>query len=162
MGRQITQQIPQSRSAIGLPWCLLSCATESFPCVAGEIVVLRVSGEVDLCTLPTLQTALDHSIDQHPAHLVVDLTQMAFCCARGLDVLAHAHHTAADNAISYTVSGALPHIDRLWTLLWDSDLPVRRRSTTAAVIAIWTAEVRTARERIHRGTSSGVEARNTS
>jgi anti-anti-sigma factor len=145
--RQITQQIPQSpsvTSAIPLPWCVLSCATESFPCVAGEIVVLRVSGEVDLCTLPTLQNALDHSLDQHPAHLVVDLAQMAFCSGRGLDVLAQTRHTAADNAISYAVSGALPHIDRLWTLLWDSDLPVRRRSTTAAVIAIWAAEVRTA------------------
>ncbi len=144
MGRQVTQQIPPSLSTIGLPWCLLSCATESFPCGAGEIVVLRVSGEVDLYTLPTLQTALDHTLDQHPAHLVVDLAQMTYCSGRGLALLAQARHTAADNAISYTVSGALPHIDHLWTLLWDSDLPLRRRSTTAAVMAIWAAEVRTA------------------
>ncbi|MGH3784770.1 MAG: STAS domain-containing protein [Pseudonocardiaceae bacterium] len=106
--------------------------------------MLRVSGEVDLCTLPTLQTALDHSLDQHPIHLVVDLAQMTFCVARGLDLLSQTHHTAAENATGYCVSGALPHIDRPWTLLWDGDLPVRCRSTSAAVIAIWAAEVRTA------------------
>jgi hypothetical protein len=91
-----------------------------------------------------LQTALNHTLDQHPAHLVVDLAQMTYCSGRGLALLAQARHTAADNTISYTVSGALPHIDHLWTLLWDSDLPLRRRSTTAAVMAIWAAEVRTA------------------
>ncbi len=131
-------------STIPVPQCLLSCATESLPCAAGEIIVLRVSGEVDLCTLPTLQTALDHSLDQHPAHLVVDLTQMTFCFARGLDLVTQSRHTAAENATGYTVSGALPHIHRLWTLLWDGDLPVRHRSTAAAVMAIRTAEVRSA------------------
>jgi len=122
----------------------LSCATESFDCAAGEIIVLRVSGEVDLCTLPTLQTALDHTLDRHPAHLVVDLAQLTFCFARGLDLLIQTRHTAAENATGYSVSGAPPQIDRLWNLLWDGDLTVRRRSTSAAVIAIWAAENRTA------------------
>ncbi len=141
--RQITQEISQSPSAtstIPLPWCSLACATESFPDAAGEIIVLRVSGEVDLCTLPTLQTALDHSLDQHPAHLVVDLARMIFCSVRGLALLTQTRHTAARNAASYTVSGVLPHIERHWTLLWDGDLPVRYRSTAAAVTAIWAGQ----------------------
>ena len=113
-------------------------------CAAGEIIVLRVSGEVDLCTLPTLQTALDHSVDQHPAHLVVDLAQVTFCFATGLDLLSKTRHTAAANATGYVVSGALPPIDRPWTLLWDGDLPVRCRSISAAVMAIWAAEAQPA------------------
>lgn len=129
-------------STIPVLRCLLSCSTESLPCTAGEIIVLRVAGEVDLCTLPTLQTALDHSLDQHPAHLVVDLAQMTFCSARGLDLVTQSRHTATEKATRYSVSGAPPYIDRLWTLLWDDDLPVRHRSTAAAVIAIWTAEMR--------------------
>jgi uncharacterized protein (UPF0218 family) len=40
-------------------WCAFSCTTQSLPCSAGEIIVLRVEGEVDLCTLPILQAALD-------------------------------------------------------------------------------------------------------
>jgi anti-anti-sigma factor len=123
--------------------------------VADEIVVLRVSGEVDLCTLPTLQTALDHSIDQKPAHLVVDLAQMTFCSGRDLDLLAQTRHTAADNAISYTVSGVLSHIDHLWTLFWDSDLPVRYRSAAAAVTAIWAGQQALADE--PKVPSAGVE-----
>ncbi len=115
-------------------WC--SCTTELLPLSTGDTIVLRVDGEVDLWTLPILQTALDHSLDQHPAHLVVDLTRMAFCSARGLDVLTRSHHTAAEQAIGYAVSGVPPGIDRIWTLCWEGDLPVRYRSITAAVTAI--------------------------
>lgn len=98
--------------------------------------MLRVDGEVDLCTLPILQTAPDHSLNQHPAHLVVDLTRMAFCSARGLDLLTQSRHTAAEQAIGYAVSGMPPRIDRIWALCWEGDLPVRHRSTTAAMTAI--------------------------
>jgi hypothetical protein len=38
-------------------WCFFSCTTESLQRAAGEIIVLRVSGEVDLCTVPILQPA---------------------------------------------------------------------------------------------------------
>jgi hypothetical protein len=49
--------------------------------------VLRVTGEVDLCTLPAVQAALGQGLAARPAHLLVDLTAMTFCCARGLDLL---------------------------------------------------------------------------
>lgn len=140
MCRQITPENPRSPSALSTPRCLLSCATESLGCAPGEIIVLRVAGEVDLCTLPTLQTALDHGLDQYPAHLVVDLAQMTFCCIGGLGLLTRTRHTAARNATSYTVSGVRPHIDRLWTRLWDGDLPVRCRSTAVALTAIWSGQ----------------------
>lgn len=116
-------------------WC--SCTTESVRCSAGEIIVLRVDGEIDLCTLPILQTAMGGSLDQHPAHLVVDLARMTFCSARGLTLLVEVGRTAAAKATGYVVSGVPPEIDRVWTLLWDrGDLPVRCRSTAAAVAAI--------------------------
>ncbi len=120
-------------------WGALSCNTESLLCSAGEIIVLRVGGEVDLCTVPILRAALDDGLDQHPAHLVVDLAQMIFCSARGLDLLTQTGRTAAEKATGYAVSGVSPQIDRIWTLVWDGDLPVRYRSTAAAVTAIRTA-----------------------
>jgi anti-anti-sigma factor len=105
-------------------------------CAAGEIVVLRVVGEVDLCTLPVLRAALGAGLAAHPAHLLVDLTAMTFCCARGLDLLTQTAHTTAGKATSFAVSGVSPQIARIWTLGWDGDLPSGYRSTAAAMTAI--------------------------
>jgi anti-anti-sigma factor len=121
--------------------CFFCCAIESLPCAAGEIIVLRVSGEVDVCHVPILQAALDAGLDRRPAYLVVDLARMTFCSARGLDLLTQTGRTAAENATGYAVSGVLPQTARVWTLCWDDDrLPVRYRSTAAAVTAIRGAE----------------------
>lgn len=115
---------------------LLSCAIESFQCTEGEITVLRVSGEVDLCTLPILHAALDGSLDQYPAHLVVDLARMTFCSARGLDLLTQTGRIATEKEIGYAVTGVLPQIHRAWTLCWGSDRPICYRSTPAAITKI--------------------------
>lgn len=117
-------------------WCLLSCAIESLQCAAGEIIVLRVSGEVDLGTVPILQTALDESLDPYPAHLVVDLAQMTFCSVRGLDLLTETGRIAAEKATGYAVTGVLPQINRVWTLGWGGARLVRYRNTAAAVLGI--------------------------
>lgn len=113
-----------------------SCATELLQCSAGEIIVLRVIGELDLCTVPTLQAVLSGSLDQHPAHLVVDLARMTFCSVRGFALLTQADRTAADADTRYAVSAVPARIDRIWVQLWEGDLPVRYRSLAAAVTAI--------------------------
>lgn len=109
-------------------WRALSCTTRSLRCSAGEIIVLQVKGEVDLGTLPILRVALGDSLDHHPAHLIVDLAGMTFCSAGGLDLLTQTRHTTADTATSYAVSNVPSQIDRIWTLIWDGDLPIRHRS----------------------------------
>jgi anti-anti-sigma factor len=116
--------------------CSLSCTTRSMLCAAGEMVVLRVVGEVDLCTVAVLQAALGKALAAHPAHLLVDLTAMTFCCARGLELLTQTSHRTAGKATSFAVSGVSPQITRIWILGWDGDLPSRYRSTAAAMIAI--------------------------
>ena len=108
---------------------LLSGAIESSQCAAGEIIVVRVVGEVDLWTIPILAAALDASLDQRPAYLIVDLAQMTFCSVRGLDLLTQIGRIAAATATSYAVTGVLPHIHRVWTMCWGSDRPVRYRSS---------------------------------
>ncbi|MCU1609753.1 MAG: hypothetical protein QOH09_2821 [Pseudonocardiales bacterium] len=121
-------------------WRSFSCTTESVLCAADEIIVLRVEGDVDLCTLPILQAALGEGLDRYPAHLIVDLARMTYCSARGFDLLTQTRHITADTATSYAVSGVPPQIDRIWTLVWDGDLPIRHRSTAAAMTAIQAAE----------------------
>ncbi|MCA1822133.1 MAG: STAS domain-containing protein [Pseudonocardia sp.] len=93
--------------------------------------MLRVSGEVDLCTVPVLHAALDESLDRRPAYLVVDLARMTFCSVRGLDLLTQTGRIAAAKATGYAVTGVLPQIDRIWTLCWGGDLPMRRKSWPA-------------------------------
>lgn len=62
----------------------------------GARVVLRVAGEVDLCSAPRLAAALDAALaaDEPSGELVVDLAGVSFCDARGLAVLVEAHHQA--------------------------------------------------------------------
>jgi len=133
------------RAAIGdindpAAWRALSCTTQSLFCSAGEIIVLQVKGEVDLCTLPILRAALGDSLDHHPAHLIVDLARTTFCSARGLDLLTQIRHSTAEQATSYAVSSVPPQIDRIWTLICGGDRPIHHRSTAAAMAAIQAAE----------------------
>ncbi len=116
-------------------WCALSCTTRSLLCSAGEIIVLQVKGEVDLGTFPILQAALSDSLDRRPAHLIVDLARMTFCSAGGLGLLTQTCYATAEKATSYAVSSVPSHIDRIWALVWDGDLPIRHRSTAAAMTA---------------------------
>lgn len=130
--------------ALSDPAAWWSCTTDSLRCAAGEIIVLRVAGELDLFTLPKLRLAVDSSLARRPAHLVVDLTRMIFCSVRGLDLLTHLGSIAAEKNAGYAVSGVSPHLDRIWALGWAGDLPVRYRSTVVAVAAIRAASYRSA------------------
>ncbi len=113
-----------------------SCSTESLRTTVGDLLVLRVAGEIDLCTLPTLQRALEDSLGRRPAHLIVDLARTTFCSVRGLEMLTRTGHTAAQEATGYAVTGVPPRLNRVWVLGWDGELPVRYRSIVVAVAAI--------------------------
>ncbi len=117
-------------------WSSLCCGRESVFCAAGEIIVLRVGGEVDLCTLPILQAALGAGLDRRPAHLLVDLAGVTFCSAQGLDLLIQIGRTAAEKAVSFAVVGVPPQLYRVWTLLGDGDLSIRHPTIDSAMTAI--------------------------
>ncbi len=114
--------------------CSCELDTESGP--AGPILVLRVTGEIDLFTLPVLQDALTAAVEKRPGDLVVDLAGVGFCCVRGFALLATAAATAQTNRTGYALSGLPPHLDRVATLLWPEQTCVRYRSTAAAITAI--------------------------
>ena len=66
------------------PGSRLTCSSTAVSGPTGPVVVLRVAGEVDLCTVDLLRSAVGAVVAQRPAHLVVDLAGLGFCsrCAR--------------------------------------------------------------------------------
>ena len=101
----------RSSDTDGATWC--SCTATLLFSPAGDIVVLRVSGEVDLATVDLLRAALDALLDQRPHHLIVDLSQLGFCDGQGLDELVTAGCTAARVGIGYAISAPPVQADRL-------------------------------------------------
>ena len=67
----------------------------------GDIVVLAVSGDVDLQSAPQLSTALTAAETARRGDLVIDLTEVTFLDSSGLGAIVTAHHavTAAGHAV---------------------------------------------------------------
>ncbi len=114
--------------------------TESWPSPGGRVTVLRVTGEIDLLTYSTLQTALDvalfGAVDHPTRHLVIDLSEVTFCGARGLALLADTAITAAMTATSYALSGCPAPLERHWRLLCPDPAVPRHASTAQALAAL--------------------------
>jgi anti-anti-sigma factor len=113
-----------------------SCAATALASPAGEVLVLRVAGEVDLLTIAVLQGALRNSLARGPCHLLVDLAELTFCSVRGLSLLVQAGRTAAGQGTGYSISAASAQSDHAWTLLWPvGELPSRHPTAAAGVAA---------------------------
>jgi anti-anti-sigma factor len=112
------------------------CSWTSPPSPTGEVIVLGVAGEVDLCSLPVLRAALAEVIGRRSDHVIVDLAEVRFCSVRGLTVLAEAGATAAGAGTEYAIGGASRLVNRVWALGWpDAELPIRFPTAGAAVLA---------------------------
>ena len=57
----------------------------------GRIVVVSVSGVVDMLTVPQLEQAVRAALDQQPGGLVVDFTEVDFLASAGMGVLVAVH-----------------------------------------------------------------------
>jgi anti-sigma B factor antagonist len=131
--RDQSQLVVAERLAGG---AVCSCEFAVEPGPAGDIVVLRVAGEIDMVTLPGFRDALTAAADRHPVDLVVDLGGVGFCCVRGFALLDAAVRTAQSRGTGCSLSGLTRHLDRVANLLWCDQRCVRYRSVAAAVHAI--------------------------
>ncbi|HEY3692323.1 MAG TPA: STAS domain-containing protein [Pseudonocardiaceae bacterium] len=66
---------------------LCRCEVELKSSSVGQIAVRRVIGELDSCDTAMLAPLLGDCIALRPTNLVVDLTELSFCSARGMAVL---------------------------------------------------------------------------
>ncbi len=57
----------------------------------GDVVVVTVSGELDLVTAPQLSESMELVRGKSPAGVVIDLTQVSFLASAGMSLLASTH-----------------------------------------------------------------------
>jgi anti-sigma B factor antagonist len=64
----------------------------------GRVVVVAVSGDVDMLTAPQLAGAINDAYRKGPAALIVDLSEVEFLASAGMTVLIQAHRDIATSA----------------------------------------------------------------
>jgi anti-anti-sigma factor len=73
---------------------------------ADRVAVVSVSGVVDMLTSPQLETAIDKALEQQPAGVVIDFTDVEFLASAGMGVLVAAHDKAGSEvAFSVVADG---------------------------------------------------------
>jgi anti-anti-sigma factor len=72
----------------------------------GDCAIVRVSGDVDVVAVPTLETELRHVITTKLPKLVVDLRRVKAIEPAGVTVLADAHKLAVEHGGWLRTSGA--------------------------------------------------------
>ncbi len=129
-------EVTEALGARGDPAPLCSCSAISLRVPTGEVIVLRVAGEVDLGSLPVLRAALTEVLSRRAEHVIVDLAELRFCSVRGLAVLVDAGGTATGQATNYALCAASRQANRVWALGWsDAELPIQFPSAGAALLA---------------------------
>jgi anti-sigma B factor antagonist len=83
----------------------------------GPRPVLRLQGELDICTKDCLRRAVSSALEHHPATLVLDLSALGFMDCSGLSVLVWAHELLAGQQRQLLITGSQPIVRRLICLM---------------------------------------------
>jgi anti-sigma B factor antagonist len=67
------------------------------------MVLIRVTGEVDVCTAPELAAAVQHALLRGASSVYVDLAQVSFFGAAGANVLLHAKRACQRGGTSFVL-----------------------------------------------------------
>ena len=82
---------------------------------AGERVVVRPAGDLDLGTSKRFEDALGLAVDGH-RQLIVDLRGVRFLDSEGLNALLRASHRAAERGIAFRLVRGPRRVDRIFDL----------------------------------------------
>jgi anti-sigma B factor antagonist len=86
-----------------------------------RVVVVSVSGVVDMLTAPHLDAAIESAMEQKPAALVVDFTNVDFLASAGMGVLVAAHDRSGSD-IRFSVVADGPATSRPLKLVGIADI----------------------------------------
>ncbi len=101
-------------------------ATKATSCVLGEewvgrVVVVSASGVVDMLTAPQLEQTIRTALEQKPAGLVIDFTNVEFLASAGMGVLVAVHDEVTPD-IRFCVVADGPATSRPLKLVGIADL----------------------------------------
>jgi hypothetical protein len=99
--------------------------------------VVRVAGEIDLTNVGVLAAAFAAALADRPAHLVVDVAELRFCCARGVSLLiGDTGPVATASDVSYALSGLPAFLERSCRIVGGGVIPVCYPGAAAAIDGI--------------------------
>lgn len=81
------------------------------------VVVLSVSGEVDLANAPSLRAHLKAAIETAENLVVVNLKDLKYIDSSGIKALLDAHGTFAPRGRSIVLAAVSPMVQRVWEIL---------------------------------------------
>jgi anti-anti-sigma factor len=79
---------------------------------AGSEMLLRVSGELDLSTAPSLRACID-TVDPNVPVLILDMEGITFLDSTGLGLLAGTHHALSSEGRRLEIHAARGHTRKL-------------------------------------------------
>lgn len=86
-----------------------------------QVVVVSVSGVVDMLTAPQLESAISAALDQKPGGVVVDFSDVEFLASAGMGVLVAAKDQAGSD-IRFSVVANSPATSRPLKLVGIADI----------------------------------------
>lgn len=78
-----------------------------------DVIVLAISGELDVASAPMLRAHVGFALGRRPAHLILDLAGLRFCDAAGLSVFAKARNAATRGGASVALAAVPRPVTRL-------------------------------------------------
>jgi anti-anti-sigma factor len=82
----------------------------------GQQSLLRLEGELDVCSTDNLRQAILNALDCAPKTLVADMSALSFADCAGLSVLVWAHDILAGQGRELIITGCQPIVRRLLNL----------------------------------------------
>jgi anti-anti-sigma factor len=130
-----TQPPERIAPVLGFPAGLCRCDVELSTRFGEQIAVLRVSGEVDACSLTMVSAVLDSCLALRPMHLVVDLSGLGFCSVPGMALLVHTSCVATSAGIGFSLAGCRTSPEHVLISIWEDQIPHRYRDVAEAIDA---------------------------
>lgn len=100
------------------------------------LVVLRLSGELDHYTGPSLRQAVEDVLSGPGARIVADLSELHYCDSTGMTVIITAYHRARAAGSSFSVARLSPAMTQLFRVAGLDQILTPHSSVEAAVDAL--------------------------
>lgn len=82
----------------------------------GRVAVIRLRGELDLHTTPSLRAAVDGALEAGINGLVLDLADLTFLDSHGIGVVVGCFKAARQVGTTLSIRNPTPHIERILSI----------------------------------------------